>query len=203
MKKFKIFTTALLVISLTLSMMFITSCSDSGKNEKASIDKFNDAIAATNPTEVTGAITMTANFGTMTMEYDADVAADGSFTLNYSYDKFNDIENGGAQDTTTKVEGTITYAGGVYTGDVDVAKIPANAVAAKLNVKSNKITAEISNDGKILTATVKEADTKAVLGVAYSSDVTISLTMQNAKIVSLTLTYTYEGANVSLLCNYN
>ncbi len=202
MKKIKIFTTVLLVISLALSMMFITSCEDEGKKEKDGIDKFNEAVAATNPSAVEGTVTMTASFGTMTMEYDAEIEENGSFTLNYSYDKFNDIDNGGSADTATKVTGTVTYADGTYTGDTTVANIPANAVASKLNLKSDKIDAKLSNDGKVLTATVKSADTKAVLGVAYQSDVTMSMTMQNAKITSLTLAYTYEGASVSVLCNY-
>ncbi len=203
MKNTKIFKVILLVICLALSMTFITSCGDDGKTEKGSIDKFNEAIVATNPTSVTGTVEMVADFGTMTMEYAATIAEDGSFTLTYSYDKFNEIDDGAASDIATKVTGTVTYANGQYTGDTNVAKIPANAVASKINVKSDKINAKISNDGKILTATVKEADTKAVLGVNYSADVTMSMTMQNAKIVSLTLTYNYEGANVSVLCNYN
>ncbi len=203
MKKLRIFTTVLLVICLTLSMMLITSCGENDdKQEKGAIDKFADAIAATTPSAITGDVTMTADFGTMNMEYSAQTAADGSFTLNYSYDRFNGIEEGGASDTASKVTGTVTYANGTYTGDTNVGKIPANAVASKLNVKSDKIDAEISNDEKILTATVKAADTKEVFGVEYASDITMSLTMQDGKIASLTLAYTYEGASVSVLCTY-
>ena len=203
MKKFKIFKAVLLVLCLTLSIMLVTACDD-GKNpdKKGILDDFNEAVAATNPAEVTGTITMTADFGTMVMEYTAEIDESGSFALNYSYDKYNDVENGGSSDVTTKVTGTVYYADGTYTGDTDVAKIPANAVAAKIDVKSDKIDAKVSTDGKMLTATVKAADTKAVLGVSYDSDVTMSLTMQEGKIVSLTLTYVYEEANVSVLCTY-
>ena len=203
MKKIKIFKVVLLVICLTLSMMLITSCNDEKKPDgKGSLDKFSEAIAATNPSEVDGTITMTADFGTMVMEYNAEIDESGSFVLNYSYDKYNDIENGGSSDVTTKVTGTISYADGAYTGDTNVAKIPANVVAAKINVKSDKLDVKVSNDGKVLTATVKAADTKTVFGVAYGSDVTISMTRQNAEVTSLTLTYTYEGASVAVLCNY-
>ena len=209
MKNFKFFKLVLLVISIALSMAFITSCgggSDDDDNKpqgKDGIDLFNEAILATNPDEITGTVVMTASFGTMTMEYVATLEDDGSFILEYSYDRFNSYGEGGTSDTATKVTGTVTYENGTYRGDTDAAKIPTNAVASKINLKSDKISAKVSNDGKVLAATVKAADTLDVLGVEYASDVTISLTMQNAKIASLTLTYTYEGANVTVLCNYN
>ena len=208
MKNFKFFKLVLLVISIALSMTFITSCgggSDDDDNKPQGndgIDLFNAAILATNPDEITGTVVMTASFGTMTMEYEATLEDDGSFILEYSYDRFNSYGEGGS-DTATKVTGMVTYENGTYRGDTDAAKIPTNAVASKINLKSDKISAKVSNDGKVLAATVKAADTLGVLGVEYASDVTISMTMQNAKIASLTLTYTYEGANVTVLCNYN
>ena len=64
------------------------------------------------------------------------------------------------------------------------------------------MTYTLSKDGNVLAGTVKAANTKAVFGVEYASDVTFVLTKTSEKIVSLSMTYTLTEGTVEVVCNY-
>ena len=187
---------AILLVCIALSSCLLVSC---GGDEK--LEAFSKAISATKPSKVEGTITMYTEFGPLVATYTADIAEDNSFVLNYAYDKFNDATTGGEGDVTSKVEGTVTYKDGAYSDSSLAAKIPTDAVAAKVKL-SDKMDYTVSEDGNVLAATIKAANTKSVLGVEYAADVTMVLTKANGKIVSLTLTYTLTEGKVEVVCYY-
>ena len=187
---------AVLLVYMVLSAFFFVSC---GGDEQ--LTAFSKAISATKPSKVEGTVTMYTEFGPLTATYKADIAEDGSFVLNYAYDVFNDIQSADKSDVTSKVEGTVTYKDGVFSDTSLTSKVPAEAVAAKVKL-SDKMSYTVSDDGNVLAATVKAADTKAVLGVEYAADVTMVLTKANDKIVSLSLTYTLAEGKVEVVCSY-
>lgn len=187
-----------LLLLLCISVGFCACGGDENKELKA----FSSAITATAPTQVEGSVEVTTLLGPLTATFTATIAEDGSFTLNYAYDKFNDLATGGG-DVMSKQEGTVTYSNGIYSDTSLASKIPAEATALKVKLDADKMTYAISNDGNVLTATVKAADTEAVLGVAYEGDVSLVLTQNEGKIVSVMLSYAIENAgNVKVVCNY-
>ena len=188
--------TAILLVCMVFSACFLVSCGGDGN-----LEAFSNAISATKPSKVEGTVTMYTEFGPLTATYTADIAEDNSFVVNYAYDKFNDTATGGAADVTSRVEGTVTYKDGAYSDTSLAAKIPADAVAAKVKL-SDKMEYTVSEDGNVLAATVKAADTKSVLGVEYAADVTMVITKANDQIVSLSLTYTLTEGKVVVLCSY-
>lgn len=187
---------AVLLVYMVLSAFFFVSCGEDGN-----LKDFSKAISATKPSKVEGTVTMYTEFGPLTATYTADIAEDNSFVINYSYDKFNDTQTGGGSDVTSKVQGTVTYKDGAYSDTSLASKIPAKAVAAKVKL-SDKMSYTVSEDGNVLAATIKAADTKSVLGVEYAADVTMVLTKTNDSIVSLSLTYTLAEGKVEVVCSY-
>lgn len=197
MKK-RFLTAVLLLVCMVLNVFLVTSCGG-GDSE---FDAFETAIEETNPTNVNGQVKLSTGTATLTIAYSAVIAEDGTFTVNYSYNKLNDISSGSASDVYTTVEGTVTYDGTKYSDNTLAAKLPANAVATTLDVTAD-MEYKISSDGKVLSATVAAEDTEDVFGIDYGTDVKFTLTQANEKILSLALVYTLEtGEVVEAVCNY-
>ena len=195
MKK-NIIISAILVVCMLIGTLALTACGAVG------LEDFSTAISDTKPTAVTGTVTMHTEFGPLTATYTAAIAEDGSFELNYVYEEFASIGDGSADNVTSQQTGTVTYKDGTYSDTSIKAKIPANATATKLNLDTDKMNYIVSEDGNVLSATVKAADTKTVFGVAYGADVKFTLTNSEGKIVSLSLNYTLEEGKVEVLASY-
>ena len=198
MKK-RILTAVLLLVCMVLNVFLATSCGG-GSSE---LDAFEEAIENTAPANVSGEIKLTAAVATLTISYSATIAADGTFTVNYSYNKLNDVSTGASDEVYTTVEGTVTYDGSSYSDSSLAAKITADAVATALDLGAD-MEYTVSSDGKVLSALVAAEDTEDAFGINYEADVRFVLTQANEKIVSLALVYTLEtGEVVEASCNYN
>ena len=195
MKK-KIIVSAVVVVYMLLSIFALASC---GSKD---LEGFSKAVSATEPKIVEGAVTMYTEFGPLTATYTATIADDGSFVINYAYDKFNQIGTGGSNDVESKVTGSVTYKDGVYSDASLTAKIPADAAATKLKLDGDKMKYTVSEDGNVLSATVKASKTKSVLGIEYASDVSFVLTKEDGKIQSLSMTYTLAEGKVEVTASY-
>ena len=198
MRKNRIIMAAVLVVYMLLSAVFFASCGGG-----SDLDGFNKAVSATKPTNITGEVSVNyKDLGSLEATFDSEIAEDGSFEVNYTYTKFNNIGSGSAEDTTSTLTGTVTYKNGAYSDTSLAAKLPADATATKLKLNADKMTYTLSKDGNVLAGTVKAANTKAVFGVEYASDVTFVLTKTSEKIVSLSMTYTLTEGTVEVVCNY-
>ena len=195
MKK-KIIVSAVAVVYMLLGIFTLASCG----SEK--FEGFSKAISATEPKTVEGAVTMYTEFGPLTATYTATIAEDGSFLIDYAYDKFNEIGDGGSGEVGSKVTGSVTYKDGVYSDTSLAAKLSADAAATKLKLNGDKMKYTLSDDGNVLSATVKAAKTKSVLGIEYASDVSFILTKEDGKIKSLSMTYTLAEGKVEVTSSY-
>ena len=195
MKK-NIIISAILVVYMLIGTLAFTACGDAG------VEDFTAAISATEPTAVSGTVTMHTEFGPLTATYTATIAEDGSFELTYVYEEFASIGEGSADTVISEKTGTVTYKDGTYSDTSIAAKIPADATATKLKLNTDKMKYTVSEDGNVLSATVKASNTKSVFGVAYDADVVFTLTKSEGKIVSLSLTYTLEQGKVEVLASY-
>lgn len=161
-------------------------------------DAFVSAIGATNPEKVTVTVKTTTKYGELTSTYVTTFAADGSFTVDYTVEKFNDSLEATSTELKIVETGTITCnADGSYSDGGAFAGSNPQATGVKLNIKSDKVT-EYNVNGDNFNATVKAADTKDVFGVEYKNDATLVLTKNNGKIVSASVI----SGDVQILCVY-
>lgn len=196
MKK-KILAAVLLVVCMVFNAFLVTSCGD---KETVGVDVFETAIENTAPTNISGKITLYTGSATLELTYTSVIAEDGTFTVNYSYNKLADASSGSASDLDIPVGGTVTYDGTKYSDSSIAGKIVAAATQLDLGADME---CSVSSDGRVLSATVLAEDTEDVFGVDYAADVRFVLTQADEKIVSLNLEYTLaSGELVKAECSY-
>ncbi len=187
----------ILIIMLALTCAFaMFSCGD----ESASLDGFKTAVNNTAPAVVNVGVEVETDLGALASNFKTTYAADGSFVIDYSYEQFNASTSGNADDVKSTIIGQVTcdkdgnYSdGGALTGTTTA------ATGAKLAFNSKKMeNVKVSEDGNVLSATVKAANTKAVLGIEIASDVTLVVTKAADKIVS----YSMEYDKTTITCSY-
>ena len=168
-----------------------------------SVEAFTKAMNATEPTVVELNATVGTVYGDLDASYVVTYSEDGSFTVDYCYDEFASTSEGTADSVTIERKGTVScdkdgnYSdGGAVSGKIE------STSGKKLTLKDNKMSAKVSGDGNVLTATVKAKNTKAIFGVDIASDVELVMTKSEGKIVSYTMTYTLESGNVTVSCTY-
>ena len=186
----------ILVIVLALACVFgMMSCTGKGP----SLDSFKTAIANTNPATVEIDTKLETGMGDLVGEFVVTYAEDGSATIDYSYEVFNEL---GANVTELKrvEEGTVEInAAGEYSGTLSGTL--SGVGEYKLNLDNGKMTGATIN-GNVLEAGIKAANTKAVLGVEIAADVTMTLTKGTSGIVSLVIVYETEQGPATITCTY-
>ena len=179
-----------------------TACVDANKDGKCDVCKkevpvnyfedFEAAIGATKPAGFTADVKVETEVGILEGIYTATIASNGSVTVNYSFDNFNSIGQGGADDVSNKKEGTVT---------VDAAASATAGNVASLNLDESLLD-DLHVSANALSATVASENTEAVLGVELESDATFALFISNGKVTAFTLTYEIEAGNVEITCEY-
>ena len=185
----------LTIVLLALLTFSFVSCGDDGP----SVEGFTTAINNSDPDSIVVKIKSATALGELSGTYTVTYNEDGSFTIDYVYEKFNDIGSG---DLKTEVPGKVTCdKNGNYSDGGELTGKTALAAGAKINL--SKVSATISQDGNSLTATIKAADTKAVLGVELPSDAELLITKANDAIVSYSIKYSNASGEVIVSCEYN
>jgi hypothetical protein len=187
------------IITILLLALLTFSFASCGEGDGPSVDGFVAAVNNANPEAIEITIKSATALGELSGTYTVTYNEDGSFTIDYVYEKFNDIGEG--DDLKSEVTGKVTcdkngnYSdGGSLTGKVALAE------GAKINLA--KVKATISADGNSLTATVKAADTKAVLGVELPSDAELVIIKSGDAIVSYSIKYSNASGDVTVSCEY-
>ncbi len=168
-----------------------------------SVKAFTKAMENTEPAVVKLNITVSMTDGDLEASYVTTYNEDGSFTVDYSYENFATSSEGGAEDAVVVKTGKVTcdkdgkYSdGGAISGQVE------SLSGSKLSLKSKKMSAKVSDDGNVLTATVSAKNTKTVFGVEFAGDVSLVITKAQDKIVSYTMTYATDDCDVVVTCEY-
>jgi hypothetical protein len=187
------------IITILLLALLTFSFASCGEGDGPSVDGFVAAVNNANPEAIEITIKSATALGELSGTYTVTYNEDGSFTIDYVYEKFNDIGEG--DDLKSEVTGKVTcdkngnYSdGGSLTGKVALAE------GAKINLA--KVKATISADGNSLTATVKAEDTKAVLGVELPSDAELVIIKSADAIVSYSIKYSNASGDVTVSCEY-
>ena len=194
----------IIALLLALSCVFaLAACKNDAPPAADPIDDFVAAVAVSDPTSasITNSVTSDLLGLTLNGTYDVTYNEDGSATVAYSYDQLAEIdENTTADELLYVVEGTATIAAdGTVAGDVSG---EVSAVAGvKLNLDKTKMTYSVS--AGVLSATVKAADTEAVLGVAIATDVTMTVSIANGTVSAVTLAFETTVGAAEIVCVYN
>lgn len=184
----------ILIVMLALTCAFaMFSCGD----KSVSLDGFKKASNNTAPAVVNVSVEVESDLGALASNFKTTYAADGSFVIDYSYEQFN---------TSTSGDGKSTFVGqvtcdkdGNYSDGGALTGTTAVATGAKFAFNSKKMeNVTVSKDGNVLSATVKAANTKAVLGIEIATDVTLVVTKAADKIVS----YSMEFDKTTITCSY-
>ena len=200
------------IIALLLALVCVVGLVACRDDEPSTGDdalaEFRSAIAAADPVSagIDVVVSSTVFNETLSGSYDVFYNADGSATVEYSYEQLAIIdENTQVGDSTKETlvgvasvaaDGTVTVIEGV--GGVG-AQITAVA-GVKLNLDGSKMTYTASAGA--LTATVKAQDTASVLGVAISADVSLVVTVANGTVSAITISYSTAEATSKIVCLY-
>lgn len=186
----------ILIIMLALTCAFaMFSCGDKG----VSLDGFKKAVDNTAPTVVNVNVAVETDIGALNSSFKTTYAADGSFVIDYSYEQFN-TSTSDTDDVKSTITGQVTCdKDGKYSDGGALTGTTTAATGAKLSLDAKKMdNVKVSEDGNVLNATVKAANTKAVIGIEIASDVTLVITKAADKVVS----YSMEYDKTVITCSY-
>ena len=188
-----------LILALTC-VLALVSC-DGGSADHSVLETYKAAVDATVPSRATINITYTDTKLGVVLDgnYLVVYNADGTATVNYEYEKVNEIDSD-SDELVSKVNGVVTVkADGTVTGSIDK-KVTA-ATVAKINLDPAKMTYTVTRG--ILTAKIAAADVSAVLGVDIGADVGMTMTVSDAgKIGSISYNYATASGTASVVCFY-
>ena len=188
---------SLVLVVACLGMLF--SCNlpfGEGKKNSQGIEAFTAAVENTNPKNITVEATVETSLGELKSIYKINYADDGSAVIEYTVEKFNAIGEGAEDEIKSTVTGTVTKAAdGTFSGDTNGVDVSGVTAGVKVNVAAMKSYATFNENNTVLTATVAAADTKDVLGSAFSKDVTVVISIAEGVVELIDLTF--EGGSVS------
>lgn len=192
----------ILSVILLLSCL-LTVCSCSFIKDKFGIGgaatglkAFEDAIKNCNASNVDVKSVVETELGSLTSTIKASYKEDGSATITYTEEKWNDALSATEELKTVKTYTFNRAADGTYTGDVpaglDLASVTASAA---INFDPIKDVAVINEASDVFTATVPAASTADVFGSAFSKDVNLEISLKTG--VLNTIELTFEGGKIT------
>ena len=168
----------------------------------SNLEPFKAAVTASAPKTAKIEVSMetTISDEPMTGEFDISYGAE-NILVNYTYDQFNEINatNPTAPDKET-VTGSATIDKNGNVTDGSVSSTVTAAALAQYNLDGAKMTYTVQVG--VLTATVEAANTESVLGVKIDADVTLTLTVTDGKVTSVTINYTTSEGPATIATTY-
>lgn len=156
---------------------------------------FEEVAKTTNPMSFTITIvTEEAGIGTLTSTYTVTYGVGGAFTVVGTMQKFNESLEGDLI-ITVPVNVTCDGKGNYSDGGEFAGKL---GLVEPLTVDYSALKNYTTPTQTLLNATVAAADTEAVFGVSYDSDVTLVVNKSETKIVTVAISYD----NVTITCEY-
>ena len=159
---------------------------------------FVTASGRTDPSVLFVSVTTTeVGMPSLTSTYKVTYIQNGSFVIEFTEQRYNsDISSGDIVVTLPKVVVTCDASGNYSDGGLFVGSNPA---ATGIKVDFSKLKNYDTPNSTTLNATVAAADTSAVFGSAYGSNVELTVNKSETEITYVSLSY----ANVTITCTYN
>lgn len=158
-------------------------------------------IDASSPETANITVTLDSELGELNGNYKVTYSMeDGSATVEYTYEKFNELVAGkdfketvGPDTVTVSADGTLSEeVGGVSA---------VEALTFDLTLDADKLVSASLNAG-VLTAKVQSAHTASVLGVAIDSDVDVLVTTTATGVSAIAIAYDTAEGRVEISATY-
>lgn len=192
----------ILVVGCLLAM---SSCSlFNKKQDHTGISAVQSAIDSSAPKSADINVEFDSTLGKLEGEYDVVYNEDGTATVDYTYEKFNNF----SADTAVRDEikssytGTVVVAadGSISSGLDGVASV--EAVTFELNLNPDKLVSYEAGSS-VLNAKVAAANTASVIGVAINADVDLVITVGANRVTSVVMTYALTNGTVTITAIYH
>lgn len=199
------------IIALTLiigCLLCLASCKKEPEVEPEvdygpAVAEIQSIVDASAPGIVNILVTHTSDLGELNGTYYVVYNADGSATVTYTYEKFNEFnENHPTDEIKSPYSGTahLDADGTVYDeeGNDDV----LDAVFFELKLDKSKLE-DVTVVAGVLKAKIKAGNTAAVLGTAVGGDVKITVVTGTDGITSMSLSYDTLNGHVEISTVYS
>lgn len=175
-------------------------------NQPLDLSAFNTAVNNTDPASSVITTVMESELGELNGRFEITYNEDGTSSIEYSYEKFLPLDAEGTE-TKETVTGTVNVqANGSFSDGASFNGQNSVAVSFKLTLDVEKLDGA-KVEGNSLIATVKAANTKAVLGVELASDVTLIVVKGETGLTSVSMSYAIDVSGLpgtaSVACDYN
>ena len=176
-----------------------------GKDETppADVSSIQQAIDASAPVSAKITVELNAVLGDLNGEYNVDFNSDGSATVNYSYELFNEFN----------VDSVELGPKSTYTGVVTVSADGqlseeiggvAAAEAVSFDIALDEALFEtVTVESSVLRGTVKADNTYDILGVALDYDVELVILTGNGRVTSIIINYVAESGPIEITATYH
>ena len=202
----------ILALILVVSCVFaLGSCKLVGKifgkdvNEEtptltdADIAPIQAKIDASVPETADVTVNFKSTLGTLESAYLVTYNTDGSATVNYTYEKFNQIGEGKDLITAVSGETTIGANGELTNAPEGIAAV--EALTFDIALDASKLHSATVTSG-ILNAVVKAENTLAILGVNLGVDAKIVISIGTLGVSSIAISYTTDNGTVEIISTY-
>ena len=203
----------IIALLLVLGCIFVfASCDNNGgkdNTDKGGVDiskaisDLQAALDASAPDAADITVVLESSLGNLNGSYNVVFNEDGTATVTYSYEKFNGFEESSSSNeikstytstTTVAADGTVTDSlGGVAS---------VEAISFDIQLDESKLSSVVAGAGSI-SAKVKAADTKAILGVEIGYDVDLSISSGKLGVHSIAISYNSAAGPVEIVAVYS
>lgn len=171
--------------------------SDPSKEAVAAIQA---KIDASTPKTADITVTLKAVLDDLYSEYNVTYNQDGTATVVYTYEKFNDL-NADSDEHKSAYSGTATVSPDGTVSDAIGGTASVEALTFDISLDAAKLeNAEVI--AGVLTATVKAANTAAVLGVELGADASLAISTSANGVTSIAIAYASAAGPVEIIATY-
>ena len=200
----------IIAILLVISCIFVfAACQpndkDGGKDNQnsMSVSEVQAKIDASVPSGAKVTVVLESSLGDLNGTYDIVYNEDGTATVQYSYELFKPFVEGSfdSEIKTTYAGVTTVASDGTVTDELGgIASV--QAVTFDIHLDESKLDS-VSVIAGALSAKIKAADTAAVLGVAFASDVELVVTVGSKGVTSIAFSYLSDVGPVEVVSTYS
>ena len=172
---------------------------DAPTANEADIAPIQAKIDASVPETANVTVNFKSTLGTLKSAYLVTYNTDGSATVNYTYEKFNQV--GESKDFKTEFVGETTIGANGELTNAPEGIASVEALTFDITLDASKLHYATVTSG-ILDAVVKAENTLAILGVELGVDAKLVISIGTLGVSSIAISYTTEGGTVEIISTY-
>ena len=172
---------------------------DAPTANEAEIAPFQAKIDASVPETANVTVNFKSTLGTLKSAYLVTYNTDGSATVNYTYEKFNQV--GESKDFKTEFTGETTIGANGELTNAPEGIASVEALTFDITLDASKLHYATVTSG-ILDAVVKAENTLEILGVELGVDAKLVISIGTLGVSSIAISYTTEGGTVEIISTY-